>query len=87
MLVGYMRVSKADGSQTTDLQRDALIEVGVVSESYMYEDLASGRKDDRPGLLACLKSLREHYCNAAPLGWHRQSAYIGNMTDKHPSRL
>jgi len=23
MLVGYMRVSKADGSQTTDLQRDA----------------------------------------------------------------
>ena len=29
MLVGYMRVSKADGSQTTDLQRDALLEAGV----------------------------------------------------------
>ncbi|MGI1279296.1 recombinase family protein, partial [Klebsiella quasipneumoniae subsp. similipneumoniae] len=25
MLIGYMRVSKADGSQATDLQRDALI--------------------------------------------------------------
>lgn len=25
MLVGYMRVSKADGSQTLDLQRDALL--------------------------------------------------------------
>ncbi len=26
MLIGYMRVSKADGSQTNDLQRDALID-------------------------------------------------------------
>ncbi|MDH1304910.1 recombinase family protein, partial [Achromobacter sp. GD03932] len=25
MLIGYMRVSKADGSQSTNLQRDALI--------------------------------------------------------------
>ncbi len=25
MLVGYMRVSKADGSQVNDLQRDALL--------------------------------------------------------------
>jgi hypothetical protein len=25
MLVGYMRVSKADGSQVTDLQRDAQV--------------------------------------------------------------
>ena len=29
MLVGYMRVSKADGSQTLDLQRDALLVAGV----------------------------------------------------------
>lgn len=29
MLIGYMRVSKADGSQATDLQRDALIAAGV----------------------------------------------------------
>ena len=29
MLIGYMRVSKADGSQSTDLQRDALIVAGV----------------------------------------------------------
>jgi hypothetical protein len=29
MYVGYMRVSKADGSQVLDLQRDALIEAGV----------------------------------------------------------
>jgi hypothetical protein len=28
-LVGYMRVSKADGSQVLDLQRDALIAAGV----------------------------------------------------------
>jgi len=28
MLIGYMRVSKADGSQTLDLQRDALLAAG-----------------------------------------------------------
>jgi DNA invertase Pin-like site-specific DNA recombinase len=58
MLIGYMRVSKADGSQVLDLQRDALIAAGVES-ARLYEDHASGRRDDRPGLEACLKSLRE----------------------------
>jgi DNA invertase Pin-like site-specific DNA recombinase len=58
MLIGYMRVSKTDGSQSTDLQRDALIGVGV-SPSHRYEDLASDRRDDRPGLAACLKALRK----------------------------
>lgn len=53
-----MRVSKADGSQSTNLQRDALIAAGV-SLAHLYEDLASGRRDDRPGLAACLKALRE----------------------------
>ncbi|MFF0991558.1 recombinase family protein [Kocuria nitroreducens] len=57
MLVGYMRVSKADGSQTTDLQRDALLAAGVGAEA-LDEDKASGAKDDRPQLAACLKSLR-----------------------------
>jgi len=58
MLLGYMRVSKADGSQSLDLQRDALINAGVEVD-YLYEDLASGRKEDRSGLAACLKALRE----------------------------
>src|SRR5271165_7186459 len=58
MLIGYMRVSKADGSQVIDLQRDALIADGVKS-SRLYQDQASGKKDDRPGLEACLKSLLE----------------------------
>ena len=58
MLLGYMRVSKADGSQTTDLQRDALLAVGVEPDRF-YEDHASGKRDDRPGLEACLKALRE----------------------------
>ena len=57
MLVGYMRVSKADGSQSTDLQRDALVVAGVESNN-LYEDQASGKKDDRPHLTACLKALR-----------------------------
>ena len=58
MLIGYMRVSKADGSQTTDPQYDALCEAGVHPD-HVYEDKASGRKDDRPGLQICLKALRE----------------------------
>lgn len=58
MLIGYMRVSRADGSQAVDLQRDALVAAGV-DPGHLYEDLASGRRDDRPGLAACLKALRE----------------------------
>jgi len=58
LLIGYMRVSKADGSQVFDLQRDALLVAGV-EPSRLYQDHASGKKDDRPGLEACLKSMRE----------------------------
>ena len=57
MFIGYMRVSKSDGTQVLDLQRDALLAAGVAPER-LYEDLASGRKDDRPGLQACLKALQ-----------------------------
>ncbi|MBG0512050.1 recombinase family protein [Agrobacterium sp. MOPV5] len=56
-LIGYARVSKADGSQVHDLQRDALAQAGVEANN-VYEDSASGKKDDRPGLAACLKALR-----------------------------
>ena len=57
MLIGYMRVSKADGSQATDLQRDALVAAGV-DPAHLYEDQASGKREDRPGLASCLKALR-----------------------------
>src|SRR3954469_25074348 len=57
MLIGYMRVSRSDGSQVLDLQRDALLAAGVSSD-HLYEDFASGKRDDRPGLAACLKALR-----------------------------
>ena len=57
MLIGYMRVSKSDGTQTLDLQRDALLAAGVAPKR-LYEDQASGRKDDRSGLATCLKTLQ-----------------------------
>ena len=57
MLLGYMRVSRADGAQVLDPQRDALLAAGV-EPGHLYEDRASGKRDDRPGLAACLKALR-----------------------------
>ena len=48
MLIGYVRVSKSDGTQTLAPQRDALLAAGVEPER-IYQDLASGRHDARPG--------------------------------------
>ena len=57
MQIAYMRVSTADGSQANDLQHDALIAAGV-DPAQLYEDQASGKREDRPGLANCLKALR-----------------------------
>lgn len=57
MLIGYMRVSKVDGSQSLDLQRDSLVRAGVEINN-IYEDMASGKRDDRPGFAMCEKALR-----------------------------
>jgi DNA invertase Pin-like site-specific DNA recombinase len=57
LAIGYMRVSKSDGSQTLDLQKDALLKSGV-DEERIYQDLATGRHDNRPGLTECLKALQ-----------------------------
>lgn len=53
MFVGYMRVSSESDRQNTDLQRDALLAAGVDSR-HLFEDHASGAKDDRPGLTQAL---------------------------------
>ena len=61
MFVGYMRVSSTDDRQTVNLQRDALIAAGV-DERHLHQDKASGARDDRPGLKACLADLRTGDC-------------------------
>ena len=58
MLVGYMRVSSADDRQSVDLQRDALLAAGVDGR-HLHQDKASGARDDRPGLKACLDDLQQ----------------------------
>ena len=58
MLIGYARVSKTDGSQSLDLQRDALRAEGIDAVT-LYHDFASGVREDRPGLDSCLRALRE----------------------------
>ena len=57
MLVGYMRVSSDSDRQTTNLQRDALIAAGVDSR-HLFEDHASGARDDRLGLSEALAFVR-----------------------------
>lgn len=57
MLIGYLRISSSADRQSTDLQRDALLAAGVDAR-HLFEDKASGARDDRPGLHACLEYLR-----------------------------
>jgi len=57
MLVGYMRVSSDSDRQSTNLQRDALLAVGVDAR-HLFEDHASGAKDDRAGLARALEFVR-----------------------------
>lgn len=57
MLIGYIRVSKSDGSQSLDLQRDALLAAGVDPKA-IYEDYSSGANENRPGFVSCIKALR-----------------------------
>ncbi|MBV6388750.1 MAG: DNA-invertase hin [Nitrosomonas europaea] len=54
MLIGYMRVSSESDRQNTDLQRDALLAAGVDAR-HLFEDHASGAKDDRTGLAKALE--------------------------------
>ena len=44
MLIGYARVSKADGSQSLDLQRAALRAEGIDDVAYLYHDFASRKR-------------------------------------------
>ena len=57
-LVGYARISTAEGGQVMDRQLDALRAAGC---ERVFEDRASGAKgaEERPGLAACLDWLRE----------------------------
>ena len=47
--------------QTTDLQRDALLMAGVDGR-HLFEDKASGARDDRPGLAKALEFVRIGDC-------------------------
>lgn len=57
MLVGYMRVSSDSDRQNTDLQGDALLAAGVDAQ-HLYEDHASGAKNDRTGLAQAMAFVR-----------------------------
>jgi DNA invertase Pin-like site-specific DNA recombinase len=55
-LIGYARVSTAEGRQVLDRQLDALNDAGC---ERVFEDRASGAASQRPELAACLDYLRK----------------------------
>jgi DNA invertase Pin-like site-specific DNA recombinase len=57
VIFGYARVSTRD--QNLDLQRDALAKAGA---ERVFEDEASGARDDRPGLADALSHVRKGDC-------------------------
>ncbi len=61
MLVGYMRVSTDGDRQVMDLQRDALLAVGV-DERHLFEDRVSGSHGNRAGLAKALGFLKRGDC-------------------------
>lgn len=61
MFIGYMRVSSDTDRQTTNLQRDALLAAGV-DPRHLFEDKASGARDDRPGLKQALAYVQPGDC-------------------------
>jgi DNA invertase Pin-like site-specific DNA recombinase len=56
-----MRVSTDGDRQVMDLQRDALLAAGV-DERHLFEDHASGSRDDRAGLAKALAFLKPSDC-------------------------
>jgi DNA invertase Pin-like site-specific DNA recombinase len=61
MMVGYMRVSTDGDRQVMDLQRDGLLAAGV-DERHLFDDRASGSRDDRAGLAKALAFLKPGDC-------------------------
>ena len=57
MMIGYARVSTED--QNLDLQHDALAKAGA---ERVFQDKASGARDDRPGLADALSHVRKGDC-------------------------
>lgn len=53
MKIGYARISTVE--QNLDLQKDALLAAGCEK---IFEDIASGAKDDRSGLRSCIEFVR-----------------------------
>lgn len=58
MNIGYARCSLSESRQTLDHQIDALTAAGV-DPRHIFSDHASGARDDRPGLKACLEFLKD----------------------------
>ncbi len=56
-MIGYLRIPKRNGSELLKAQRRALQAAGV-PDTAVFEDVASGRWDPRPGLIACNLALR-----------------------------
>ncbi|HBY5877306.1 MULTISPECIES: recombinase family protein [Enterobacteriaceae] len=76
MLIGYARVSKADGSQSLDLQHDALRAAGVERDN-IYDDLASGCRFQKTAALNVRSRL--HYSSGGVGSIRQRRAAAGHQ--------
>jgi DNA invertase Pin-like site-specific DNA recombinase len=62
MLIGYMRVSKNDRSQTLDLQRDALIAAGIFVVKIHGQQAKEAYNNSQPFWQNHLRRFLNEYC-------------------------
>ncbi len=77
MLIGYARISKADGSQSLDLQRDALREAEAplprlrlkaagMTERFPFGPASTARKNPTTKPIHPLSLVNSHVCRIGP---------------------
>ena len=74
MPVGYMRASKADGSQVLGLQRDALLADGVKPDR-LYEDHASAKRGQ-----SMVEALRSRLPRSGRMNFCAEPPKLGGFT-------
>jgi hypothetical protein len=81
VFIGYIRVSKAYGSQMVDLQRDARVVTGVAADQ-LDLDRGAGKRNDRPGFPLQDDGIKLQLAQAA-----RENSWTSSFLTREPKLL